>query len=133
LGNTRPPRIDLYPGRELLAELRGYAEGHSLSLSAAACAALEVGLTALRRSGERERSQADALAAGIDRAETMLHLIGPPLLGLPGLIAHWAVRTGDLFVDEEELLDEFSRHAEALWETELESIEDAAALPSKGE
>lgn len=129
----RPSRIDLYPGREMLADLRSYATGHGVSVSAAACSAIEVGLASLQQSDEPRRTRLDTLEARIERAETMLHLIGPPALGLPSLIAYWAVRSGALYVNEEELLDEFLHQAQSLWQSEVEGIDQPAGPATKGE
>jgi hypothetical protein len=119
------PRIDLYPGPDLLAELRAYAISHGLSVSAAACSAVEVGLASLQQSDEPTRTEIDALAARIEQAETMLHLMGPPLVALPSLIAYWAVKSEALCVSEQELLDEVSYQGETLWQSELTAVEQA--------
>ena len=120
--DTRVSLVKTYLGPVLRGELAAYALRHDLSISAALRGAVEAGLALLDEAEEPGRTQVAAARAACERAETLLHVIGPAALALPRLIAYWAVRSEAVSMDQDELLAEFWRHARKLWNDELDRL-----------
>ena len=119
---SRVSLVKTYLGPLLRSELAEYARRHDLSISAALRGATEAGLPLLREGDEPQRSQVAAARAACERAEILLHVMGPSTLALPGLIAYWAVRSDAVHMGQEELLAEFWRQARRLWNDELDRL-----------
>ncbi len=75
--------------------------------------------------------KADELADGLRAVSSMLEELGPGVLGVLHLLAHWAVKSGSLKVSEDELLAEVFSVGQVQWQQVLEDLRGGAPSPDR--
>jgi hypothetical protein len=110
-------------GAEQVRRLRAHAvaKGHS-SVSDAVAQLVSRALD--EEEGQRAvpAQKADELADGLRALGAMVEELGPGVLGVLHLLAHWAVKSGSLKVSEDELLAEVFAVGQGQWQQVLEEL-----------
>ena len=76
-------------------------------------------------------SKADDIDERLGTVLDSLERVGPGVLGILGLLAHWATQSGGLEVDEDELIDEAWTASEQAWMMREEIARDRAVRMSE--
>jgi hypothetical protein len=72
-------------------------------------------------------TKADDLEESLRELRDLMEHIGPGVLGILGLLAHWATQSGGLEVDEDELIREALIEGRNAWALRQEVAADATA------
>ncbi len=128
---TRPERLERLFFRtdtETARRLRAHAERQGIGSTSEAITSLlvqaldqEEGLRAV------PATKADEVAEGLRSLGALVERMGPGVLGMLHLLAHWAVRSGGVKVTEDELLAEVLSVGESQWQQLLEEADEAVA------
>ena len=125
---ARPERLERLFFRtdtETARRLRAHAEKHGVASTSEAITALLV--QALdQEEGVRgvPATKADEVTEGLRSLGALVERMGPGVLGMLHLLAHWAVRSGGVKVTEDELLAEVLAVGESQWQQLLEEAEE---------
>jgi hypothetical protein len=103
---------------ELRSEVLAFAAAHGLTAGEAAVALLRAGLEASGAATAGE-SAARRLERRLEDVWETLHTVGPAVLGVQRLIAHWAAQSGSVRLSEDELLAELGAVARDEWASQL--------------
>jgi len=114
----------------LVREIEAHAKASGTSRSDAIRECLAVGIETVQgRQGVPGRL-VDELFGKLNTILLMLDIIGPPSLGTPRLLAHWASSDGALKISEDELLAEMKTVAADEWDQAVAEGQDAVDRPT---
>lgn len=95
----------------LWRRVEAYADERCVTVSEALRRLLSLGLDV---ADGRDRPAIEELQERLDRILRLVHRIGPPLVGLPHLLAYWATRE-ESGVTADQVVEEFETNAELVW------------------
>ena len=104
-------------------EIDAYAQSQGITRSRATSEYLTIAREALRERDGIPSGRADDLLEAFEAVLALVHLLGPPTLGILRLLAHWAARSGALKVSEDELLAEVRTVSADEWEQAVAEAE----------
>src|SRR6202011_4902827 len=114
----------------LRREIDTYAEAHGITRSRATAHYLAIAREARRERDGIPASRADELLEALEGVRAAVDILGPPVLGMLRLLAHWAVQGGGVKVSEDELLAEVRTVGADEWEQAVaESERDLHQTP----
>ena len=114
----------------LVREIEAHAKASGTTRSDAIRECLAVGIETLQgRQGVPGRF-VDELFGKLNTIVLMLDIIGPPALGTPRLLAHWASSDRALKISEDELVAEMKTVAADEWDQAVSEGQDALDRPS---
>jgi len=108
---------------QLIRDIEAYAKKGGMTRSDAIRECLAAGMEAITERGGIPGSRAEELLQAIDGVRTAADILGPPAFGMLRLLAHWAVQTGSLKVNEDELLAEVRLVGADEWEQAVTDAE----------
>jgi len=108
---------------QLIRDIEAYARKGGMTRSDAIRECLAAGMEAITERGGIPGSRAEELLQAIDGVRTAADILGPPAFGMLRLLAHWAVQTGSLKVNEDELLAEVRLVGADEWEQAVTDAE----------
>lgn len=108
---------------QLVRDIEAYARKGGMTRSDAIRECLAAGMEAITERGGIPGSRAEELLQAIDGVRTAADILGPPAFGMLRLLAHWAVQTGSLKVNEDELLAEVRLVGADEWEQAVTDAE----------
>ena len=108
---------------QLIRDIEAYAKKGGMTRSDAIRECLSAGMEAITERGGIPGSRAEELLQAIDGVRTAADILGPPAFGMLRLLAHWAVQTGSLKVNEDELLAEVRLVGADEWEQAVTDAE----------
>jgi ribbon-helix-helix CopG family protein len=114
----------------LVREIEAHAKASGTTRSDAIRECLAVGIEAIQgRQGVPGRL-VDELFGKLNTILLMLDIIGPPSLGTPRLLAHWASSDRALKISEDELVAEMKTVAADEWDQAVAEGQDAIERPT---
>jgi len=108
---------------QLIRDIEAHAKKGGMTRSDAIRECLAAGMEAITERGGIPGSRAEELLQAIDGVRTAADILGPPAFGMLRLLAHWAVQTGGLKVNEDELLAEVRLVGADEWEQAVTDAE----------
>ena len=100
-------------------EIQAFAEGEQIPFDEAHGALLRLGLQVARGQTINKEDRLRDLEMRMSELGEALHLIGPAVLGVTRLLAHWAAQSGSVQVTEDELLAELEMVSQDQWGAKL--------------
>jgi hypothetical protein len=108
---------------QLVRDIEAHAKKGGMTRSDAIRECLAAGLEAITERGAIPGSRAEELLQAVDGVRTAADILGPPAFGMLRLLAHWAVQSGGLKVNEDELLAEVRLVGADEWEQAVTDAE----------
>jgi hypothetical protein len=123
--NTAPVTLD----SDLDRQVQAFAEAEQIGFDEALAALVRIGLQVARGEARGREDRLRAVEERVQELGEMLGLVGPPVLGMRRLLAHWAAQSGSVQVTEDELVAEMTVVAGDEWEAALASRRVVPPLP----
>ncbi len=104
---------------DLDREIQAFAQGEQIPFEEAHDALLRLGINVARGHTVSKEDRLRDLETRVDELGEALHLIGPAVLGVTRLLAHWAAQSGTVQVAEDELVAELEMVSQDQWAAKL--------------
>jgi hypothetical protein len=128
----RLPRLTLRLGAPILGRVKTTAKATGRTVAEVGRELMTEALDAREEGRQWTHFRADDVVENQQRMEALFNRLAPGILGILRLLAHWAARTGQLRVDEDELLAEVRAVGQDEWKQILEELTEPPLEASEG-